>query len=107
MNPLIRSFLLLQAGMIAGQVASTVVQTRLDPVGAEGPQGTLPIGGGLSRVDDMVMIGGSAGAIYTAAKVKMSGEGRVFLIGMALGFSSPVTQSIAGAIGQRITAAAA
>jgi hypothetical protein len=109
MSPLIRAFLLLQAGQITGQVAAAVVQARLDPVGATPKEGeerqtVLPIGGGLSRVDDVIMIGGSAGSMYLAATQKMSGEARLFVVGMAMGFSAPVTQSIATAVSQKIAA---
>lgn len=98
--------LLLAAGQVAGQVASAMVGARLDPVGAGGPQGTLPVGGGASRNDDLVMVGGSGGMIYLAARQR-NPTARVFMIGMAMGFVAPVTQAIATALANRVVGPAA
>lgn len=101
MSPLIRAMLLLAAGQVAGQVASAMVGARLDPV-TGAPQGSLPVGGGLTRSDDAVMVGGSAGMLYLAARQTKNPTARIFLIGMAMGFITPVTQAIATALANRV-----
>lgn len=107
MSPLFRAMLLLAAGQVAGQVASAMVGARLDPIKAGvAPAGTLPVGGGASRNDDLVMVGGSGGMIYLAARQR-NPTARVFMIGMAMGFVAPVTQAIATALANRVVPAAA